>query len=472
MDQLARDGGPKVRKKPWPAAPKRFGREELKQLREALDQNTLFYMHGEKTKSLCARMATLVGAKHVVACSSGSAALHGAIKACGVGPGDEVVTSPITDAGTILGIIYEGAVPVFADVDPLTYNATAATIEPRISSRTRAVIAIHLAGSPADVKPIARLCRKRGLRLIEDCAQAWGARVDGQWVGTFGDLGCFSLNDFKHISAGDGGLVVTNDEALYRTAWLAIDKCYDRISGGRQMEFVAPNYRITELQSAVALAQLEKVERIAADRNALGDRLTKGLRNIRGVRPHGVVKGGFATWVRAPAEAAISSYVGSAGPCTTHPTLSAGCGLCSDGTNHEAFCDCKAQGGIHYALCSPGDAPGIFHMHPQSFKMKDIFDGTSNTLLVGEWHSTDGDKGGCGNHMQWLATWASASTVYGINFPNVTNYYNGCNFRSRHPGGAQFGLCDGSVRFLSETINLRLFGYLGSKAGGDVVGDF
>ena len=296
MDQLARDGGPKVRKKPWPAAPKRFGREELKQLREALDQNTLFYMHGEKTKSLCARMATLVGAKHVVACSSGSAALDGAIKACGVGPGDEVVTSPITDAGTILGIIYEGAVPVFADVDPLTYNATAATIEPRISSRTRAVIAIHLAGSPADVKPIARLCRKRGLRLIEDCAQAWGARVDGQWVGTFGDLGCFSLNDFKHISAGDGGLVVTNDEALYRTAWLAIDKCYDRISGGRQMEFVAPNYRITELQSAVALAQLEKVERIAADRNALGDRLTKGLRNIRGVRPHGVVKGGFATY--------------------------------------------------------------------------------------------------------------------------------------------------------------------------------
>ena len=97
--------------------------------------------------------------------------------------------------------------------------------------------------------------------MIEDCAQAWGAKVNGRWVGTFGDIGCFSLNDFKHISCGDGGLIVTDDEGLYSKAWFAIDKCYDRQRQSRTMHFCAPNYRITELQSAVAIAQRNRWRR-------------------------------------------------------------------------------------------------------------------------------------------------------------------------------------------------------------------
>jgi len=296
MAELAINGGPKVRTRPWPAVGRRFGKEELKQLEEALAQNTLFYIYGNKTRQLCARMARACGAKHVVACSSGSAAVHGAIKACGVGPGDEVITSPITDAGTILGIIYEGAIPVFADIDPASYNITAASIEERISKRTKAVIAVHLAGVPADIKPIVRLCRRHNIKLIEDCAQSWGAMVDDQWVGTFGDVGTFSLNDYKHLSAGEGGLIVTEDDELYATAWRAIDKCYDRLTGTRDVYFVAPNYRITELQSAVGLAQLGKLKRIVSKRHRLGERLTAGLKGIPGIIPHKVPRGGYATY--------------------------------------------------------------------------------------------------------------------------------------------------------------------------------
>jgi perosamine synthetase len=296
MTKLAIDGGPKVRTKPWPRRNKRFGKEELKELKEALDQNTLFYMHGQKTKKMCAKMARICGSKYVVPCSSGSAALHGATKACGVGPGDEVITSPITDAGTLLGIIYEGAIPVFADIDPYSYNITPQSIAARITSRTRAVIVVHLAGNPADIKPIVRLCKKHKIALIEDCAQSWGAKVDGQWVGTFGDFGCFSLNDFKHIGCGDGGLIVTNDEQAFKTAWLCIDKCYDRVNAKRALYFCAPNYRITELQSAVAIAQLSKVRQITSKRHRLGDRLSRGLSKIGGIRPPKIIKGGYATY--------------------------------------------------------------------------------------------------------------------------------------------------------------------------------
>jgi perosamine synthetase len=296
MTMLAMNGGPKTRTEPWPAVGKRFGEEELKQLQEALEQNTLFYLYGNKTKTLCSAMAEACGAKHVVACSSGSAAVHGAVKACGVGPGDEVITSPITDAGTILGVVYEGAIPVFADIDPASYSITAASIEERISKRTKAVILVHLAGVPADIKPIVRLCKRHGIMLIEDCAQSWGAKVDDRWVGTFGDVGTFSLNDYKHLSAGEGGLIVTDDQDLYATCWRAIDKCYDRLTNTRDVFFVAPNYRITELQSAVAIAQLGKLERIASTRHRLGERLTAGLKGIRGVVPHKVAKGGYATY--------------------------------------------------------------------------------------------------------------------------------------------------------------------------------
>ena len=293
---VALEGAAPVRTDAWPKMGPRFGERERELLDEALDQNTLMYVHGRMTARFCDRMCELTGAAHTLACSSGSAAIHAALKACGVGPGDEVVTTPVTDAGTFVGIIYEGAVPVFADVDPDNYNLTAGTVEPVLTDRTRAVVAVHLAGCPADIVPLAELCRRRGIRLIEDCAQSWAAKVDGRWVGTFGDIGCFSTNDYKHISTGEGGLIVTPDDEIHHRAGLAVDKCYDRTTRRRLLEFVAPNYRITELQSAVGLAQLERVEDICAARHALGDHLGDGLREIDGLVPHRVPDGGYITW--------------------------------------------------------------------------------------------------------------------------------------------------------------------------------
>ena len=296
VQELAINGGTKVRTAPWPKPAQRFGKEELKELKEALAQNTLFYHFGKKTKAMCAKMARMCKSKYVVPCSSGSAAIHGAVKAAGIGPGDEVITTPLTDAGTILGVVYEGAIPVFADIDPESYNITADTLKAQITPRTKAVIIVHLQGNPVDMKSILKLCKPRKIKVIEDCAQAWGAKIDGRWVGTFGDFGCFSLNDFKHIGCGDGGLIVTNNAVCSHRASLAIDKCYDRLKGTRALDFCAPNYRITELQSAVAIAQLDKVKIIVAKRNRLAKRLAAGIAQIRGLTPTKVIKGGYPTW--------------------------------------------------------------------------------------------------------------------------------------------------------------------------------
>ncbi len=294
--KLAMDGGTPLRTAAWPEVGPRFDGRELELLAEALKQNTLFYAHGRMTTDLCSRMCQLTGAAHALACSSGSAAIHVALKACGIGPGDEVITTGVTDAGTFVGIMYEGAIPVFADVDPANYNLTAETVKACLTERTRAVLVVHLAGCPADIVPLAELCRQRGIRLIEDCAQSWAAKVQGQWVGTFGDVGCFSMNDYKHISTGEGGLIVTNDAEIHHRAALAADKCYDRLTRKRLLEFVAPNYRISELQSAVGLAQLDKVEALTEVRNRLGSRLGEGLRQVEGIIPHAVPQGGYSTW--------------------------------------------------------------------------------------------------------------------------------------------------------------------------------
>ncbi len=187
------------------------------------------------------------------------------------------------------------------------------------------------------------------------------------------------------------------------------------------------------------------------------------------------------TWVIGPTTAAISSYVGSAGPVSTHPADSVGCGLCSNGSNLQAFCDCKNHGwgaagggggGIHYSLCEPKTI-GMLSMYPDKVNIAKVTDGTSNTLFVGEWHYTNNKGDGCAPRMHWAGSWASASTVYGINARGVGNGYpNGCNFRSFHVGGAHFLLVDGSVRFVSENIDLRLLGWLGSRDQGEVVGDY
>ena len=290
--KLAIDGGPKAKPGPYGVG-RRFGQEELSQLAEALEQNTLFYTKGKKTAELCRRFAARYGVRHCVPCSSGTAALHIALAACGVKPGDEVITSPLTDMGTCSAILFCGAIPVFADVDPRNYTLDPASVEAHVGPRTTAIIPVHLTGAACDMDALSAIARRHDLWLVEDCAQAYECEYRGRRCGTIGDVGCFSLNDFKHISAGDAGLVITDDPELARGAALFSDKCYDRTPGvGRDPAFLAPNYRMCELHAAVALAQLEKLDSIVERRRRYGEGLIAGLGGIPGILPQQFVAGG------------------------------------------------------------------------------------------------------------------------------------------------------------------------------------
>ncbi|MFA7636316.1 MAG: DegT/DnrJ/EryC1/StrS family aminotransferase [Monoglobales bacterium] len=298
MEKLALYGGEKVKKTPFGTG-KRFDGTELKHLAEALEQNTLFYWSGKKVKEFNKKFADLYGSKYCVATSSGTAAIHTALGAIGVTAGDEVITSPITDMGSIIGIIFQNAIPVFADVNPHTYNMDPKSIESKISDKTKAILVVHLAGNPADMDEIMAIAKKHNLRVIEDCAQSYMAYYKGRLAGTIGDIGCFSLNDFKHISAGDGGMCIMNDESLYRTALRFADKNYERIATGaarRNIPYIAPNYRMNELTGAVGIAQLDRVQWLCKQRNIYGTKLTEGLKDIPGITPHLVKEGNISSY--------------------------------------------------------------------------------------------------------------------------------------------------------------------------------
>jgi dTDP-4-amino-4,6-dideoxygalactose transaminase len=264
-----------------------LGDEELALLAEALSSGTLTSTKGRFVKTLEQRFAALLGVEHAHACASGTAAIHTAVAALDPEPGDEIVTSPITDMGALTPLLYQGAIPVFADVDVQTCNVTAATIAPCLSERTKAIIVTHLFGNPCDLTGIMALARSRRISVIEDCAQAFLARHAGETVGTGGDIGCFSLQQGKHITTGEGGLVTTNDPALARRMFLFINKGWGYGDSHPDHYFLALNYRMSELQGAVAVAQLDKLEEVVDRRIALADRLTRQLAGLPGVAtPH------------------------------------------------------------------------------------------------------------------------------------------------------------------------------------------
>ena len=291
MEQLAIHGGQSVRNKPF-ERPNRYGEAELKELKEALEQGTLFYWQGTKVKQFQSKLAEMLHQKYCTATNSGTASIHTALGAIDLGVGDEVITSPITDIGTVVGILYQNAIPIFADLDLRTYAMDPASIESKITKRTRAILVVHLGGSPADMDAILEIARRHNLYVIEDCAQSWMASYKGKYVGTMGHLGAFSLNEFKHISTGDGGAVVTDDDELGAKARMFADKYMDRIGNVRESPLLAPNYRMTELQGAVALAQLPKVFDICERRTAIGDRISAAIDEIPGILPPQVVNDG------------------------------------------------------------------------------------------------------------------------------------------------------------------------------------
>jgi perosamine synthetase len=282
------------------ASGRSFGEEELALLREVVESGVLTSTKGTAVKRLEAAFADLLGAAKAVACSSGTAAVHGAIAAIDPEPGEEIVTTPITDMGALTPILYQGAIPVFADVDPVTGNVTAATIEAVLSERTRAIVVTHLFGQPAPMRDILELAQRRGIPVVEDAAQAFGARHQGTPVGTMGLLGCFSLQQGKHITCGEGGLVVSDDAALARHIELWVNKGWGYGDPEPDHRWLAPNARLTELQGAVALAQLARLERGVANRIVMAQRLTSALGDLAGLTPPTPADGDTHSYWRYP----------------------------------------------------------------------------------------------------------------------------------------------------------------------------
>ncbi len=265
------------------ASGRTLGAEEIACLTEAIHSGTLTSTKGTFVKALEKQFAELLGVKYAYACSSGSAAVHTAIAAIDPEPGDEIITTSITDMGALTPILYQGAIPRFVDVDPVTLNVTAETIEKGLTDRTKAIIVTHLFGNPSNMTEILELANSRGIPVIEDTAQAFLAQHNGQYAGAMGAIGCFSLQQGKHITTGEGGLVTTNDDALARRMFLYINKAFGYGDANPDHYFIALNYRMNELTGAVALAQLPKLQSVVDRRQSTAAKLTAKLQGLAGV---------------------------------------------------------------------------------------------------------------------------------------------------------------------------------------------
>ncbi len=260
-----------------------FGAEEIENLKAVLASGTLNCTKGQLVKRLESEFAKLYGVNYARAVTSGTAAIHAAIAAIDPEPGDEIITTSVTDMGAISPILYQSAIPIFAEVDPETYNVTAATIEPKITKRTKAIIVTHLFGNPCDMDPILALAKKYHLPIIEDAAQAYLTEYKGKLIGTLGDIGCFSLQQGKHMTSGEGGLVIAKDEKIQRRITLFSDKAWGYGDKNPDHYFLALNYRMTELQGAVALAQLHKLEQVVNSRIEKAKLMTRLIQGLEGV---------------------------------------------------------------------------------------------------------------------------------------------------------------------------------------------
>jgi dTDP-4-amino-4,6-dideoxygalactose transaminase len=282
------------------ASGRTLGGEEIALLAEAVESGILTSTKGRFVKTLERDFAGLLGVGHALAVGSGTAAIHTAVAALDAEPGDEVVTSPITDMGALAPILYQGLIPVFADVDPVTCTVTADTVAARLGPRTRAVVVTHLFGYPCELGGIVRLARAHGIPVIEDCSQAYLARDRGRLVGTIGTVGIFSLQQGKHIPPGEGGFVTTNDDGLARRMRLFANKGWGYGDADPDHYFLALNYRMTELQGAVGLAQLPKLQSVVDRRNSIAATLTAALADCPGLETPVVPPGSRHAYWRYP----------------------------------------------------------------------------------------------------------------------------------------------------------------------------
>ncbi len=266
----------------------------------ALDSGIINGPYAPEVKALEEEWARYVGVRYALSTNSGTAALHTAVAACGIGTGDQVITTAFTFLATALAVLHHNAVPVFVDIDPRTYNIDPAKIEERITARTKAIIPVHIHGVPADMDPILAIARRHGLAVIEDAAQAHGATYRGRKLGSIGELGCFSFQGSKNLPAGEGGMVVTNREDLKdkanRFRMFGEDiresdkKAFDPtrpLDGVREYNSLMLGwmYRGTELNAALCRSQLNRLDASLAQTRRNAAFLTDQLGKIPGVRP-------------------------------------------------------------------------------------------------------------------------------------------------------------------------------------------
>lgn len=308
MSQLALHGGPKAKPAPY-TQPNRYGDLELKYVTEALRGGKLMSPSGTMVSRFEAACAAKFGAKHCILTTSGTTAIQVAFAAAGVTEGDEVITTNVCDAGTFMSILALHAVPIFADIDPNTYASTAATVEPRITPRTRAILVVHMAGIAADMDAFLALGRRHNIAIIEDCSQAHGATWAGKHVGAMGLAGAFSMNESKHMSTGDGGFILTSDDTVAWIARLYIDKTYLRgpvQRGEESVSFAALNCRPTAITAALAQAQLERLDENIARRRVIAARYYQELSDLPELHLPRLPKACNPAWWPVPVR-----YVGS-----------------------------------------------------------------------------------------------------------------------------------------------------------------
>lgn len=242
------------------------------------------------------RFAAYVGARYAVATVNGTSALHLALRLLGIGPGDEVIVPALTFIATVNPVVYAGATPVVVDVDPLTWNINPAEVKKAVTGRTRAIIPVHLYGNPADMGRIEETALKYGLYVIEDATEALGATWKGRHVGTFGDVGVFSFNGNKVITTGGGGMLVTDNEELASRARLLVNQGRDYGIAEYEHREIGYNYRLTNLQAALGLAQLERLEQFLNTKRRNAALYRELLRDVPGLEWQQELPEGRSSW--------------------------------------------------------------------------------------------------------------------------------------------------------------------------------
>jgi len=288
-EKLAIHGGTPVRTKPMPPANPGeciIGEEEKEQVLEVLDAHSPFRFYGpdlrKKTEQFEAEFEEFMGVKHALGVTSGTAALKVALAAAGVGPGDEVIVPAVTFIACAGAVVMSRARPVFANVGT-DIGLDPADVERKITKRTAAIMPVHILGGAADMDPILEIGKKHGVKIIEDSAQSAGATYKGRRVGSMGDVNAYSLQFQKVITAGEGGVVTTNDEELFDRAVRAHDHGINRWNNVAEKNFCAEVYRMSEMHGAFALAQLRKLESNLAAMRRHNRRIRKAVEELPGL---------------------------------------------------------------------------------------------------------------------------------------------------------------------------------------------